>query len=85
MQPRFEDRYIMVNVPDQTVKLISHGEVQLESRAIVGRTGSKTPIARMMVEALILNPPQWHVPEDTRRGANSSEACVRTLKLSHRP
>jgi murein L,D-transpeptidase YcbB/YkuD len=35
----------------------------LETRAIVGRLGSKTPITRMMASSLTLNPP-WQVPED---------------------
>ena len=63
MQRKLEDRYVLVNVPDQTVRMISNGEVQLESRAIVGRLGSKTPIARLLANSLVVNPP-WHVPED---------------------
>jgi murein L,D-transpeptidase YcbB/YkuD len=63
MQRSFEDRYILVNVPDQTVKLIENGQVSLDSRAIVGRLGSKTPITRLLAGALVINPP-WHVPED---------------------
>ena len=63
MPQAFEEKYILVNVPDETVKFISNGEVLLESRAIVGRPSSRTPIARMTAEALIVNPP-WHVPED---------------------
>ena len=63
MQRKLEDRYVLVNVPDQTARMISNGEVQLESRAIVGRLGSKTPIARLLASSLVINPP-WHVPED---------------------
>jgi murein L,D-transpeptidase YcbB/YkuD len=63
LQRNFEDRYILVNVPDQTVKFIANGEVLLESRAIVGRLSSRTPIVRMPATALIIDPP-WHVPED---------------------
>ncbi|HYS45984.1 MAG TPA: L,D-transpeptidase family protein, partial [Rhizomicrobium sp.] len=58
-----EPRYIRVNVPDQTVQFVSNGEVVLESRAIVGRLTSKTPITRMMAQQLVANPP-WHVPGD---------------------
>jgi murein L,D-transpeptidase YcbB/YkuD len=63
MQRSFEDRYILVNVPDQTLKLVENGQVSLESRAIVGRLGSKTPITRLLAGTLVINPP-WHVPED---------------------
>jgi murein L,D-transpeptidase YcbB/YkuD len=58
-----EARYIRVNVPDQTVQFVSNGEVALETRAIVGRLTSKTPITRMMAQQLVANPP-WHVPDD---------------------
>ncbi len=58
-----EARYVRVNVPDQTVQYVSNGEVELETRAIVGRLTSKTPITRMMAQTLVANPP-WHVPDD---------------------
>ncbi len=58
-----EPRYIRVNVPDQSVQFVANGEVALESRAIVGRLTSKTPIARLMAQQLVANPP-WHVPDD---------------------
>ena len=58
-----EGRYIRVNVPDQTTQFVANGEVMLESRAIVGRLSSKTPIIRMMAQQLVANPP-WHVPDD---------------------
>ncbi|HET7085574.1 MAG TPA: L,D-transpeptidase family protein [Rhizomicrobium sp.] len=60
---RFENNYVLVNVPDQSAKFIANGEVALESRAIVGRLGSRTPIVRMLANSLVINPP-WHVPED---------------------
>jgi murein L,D-transpeptidase YcbB/YkuD len=59
----FEDRYILVNVPDQSTQFFAHGEMLLESRAVVGRLSSKTPIARMVASSLVVNPP-WHVPDD---------------------
>jgi len=60
---KFEDSYVLVNVPEQTAKFITNGEVALETRAIVGKLSSHTPIARMMATSLVANPP-WHVPED---------------------
>jgi len=63
MQRRFENSYVLVNVPEQTAKFIANGEILLETRAIVGKQSSRTPIARMMASSLVLNPP-WHVPED---------------------
>jgi murein L,D-transpeptidase YcbB/YkuD len=63
VQRQFEDSYILVNVPDQMAQLIVNGAVVLETRAIVGRPSSRTPIARLMGTSLVVNPP-WHVPED---------------------
>jgi len=60
---RFEDSYVLVNVPDQTARFIANGEIVMESRAIVGKLSSRTPIVRMLASSLVINPP-WHVPED---------------------
>jgi murein L,D-transpeptidase YcbB/YkuD len=59
----FEPRYIVVNVPDQSVDYIRDGQVQLSSRAIVGRKTSPTPILRTTIDAVIVNPP-WDIPGD---------------------
>jgi murein L,D-transpeptidase YcbB/YkuD len=68
MPRSLESRYIRVNVPDQAVAFVKDGEVALESRAIVGRLTSKTPITRMMASQLVVNPP-WHVPDDIAAAA----------------
>jgi murein L,D-transpeptidase YcbB/YkuD len=60
---RFEDRYIAVNVPDQSVAFMRNGDVALSSRVVVGRKTSPTPILRTNAIALIVNPP-WEVPGD---------------------
>ena len=59
----FENRYIMVNVPEQSVYYIQNGRVVLSSRAIVGRKSSPTPILRTEIDAVVVNPP-WNVPGD---------------------
>lgn len=58
-----EDRYIAVNVPDQSVTFVRNGDVVLSSRVIVGRKNSRTPILRTDAVALIVNPP-WEIPGD---------------------
>jgi murein L,D-transpeptidase YcbB/YkuD len=59
----FEDRYIAVNVPDQSVAFIRNGDIALSSRVVIGRKNSPTPILRTTAVALIVNPP-WEVPGD---------------------
>ncbi len=58
-----ENRYIAVNVPDQSVEFVRNGETILSSRAVVGRKTSRTPILRAEATAIIANPP-WEVPGD---------------------
>jgi murein L,D-transpeptidase YcbB/YkuD len=60
---RFEDRYIEVNVPDQSVAFVRNGDVVLSSRVVIGRKSSRTPIVRAEAVALIVNPP-WEIPGD---------------------
>lgn len=59
----FENRYIAVNVPDQSVEFVRNGDVVLSSRVVVGRKTSRTPILRAEATAIIANPP-WEVPGD---------------------
>jgi len=63
MPSQFEHRYIAINVPDQTLDFIQDGKVLLNSRVIVGRKTSPTPILRTVAHTLVANPP-WNVPSD---------------------
>jgi murein L,D-transpeptidase YcbB/YkuD len=60
---QFESRYVMVNVPDQSVQFVRDGEVALKSKAIVGRKTSATPIIRTEIKTVVVNPP-WNIPGD---------------------
>lgn len=61
---RLEDRYIEVDVPQQTVDFIENGKSVLHSKAIIGRDGeNRTPILRTAATAIVVNPP-WDIPDD---------------------
>ena len=60
---QFESRYVMVNVPDQSVQYFHDGKVVLNSKAIVGRKTSATPIIRTEIKTVVVNPP-WNIPGD---------------------
>ena len=60
---QFEERYVAVNVPDQSVKYVRGGSTILTSRVIVGRKSSPTPITRTQIVAAVVNPP-WNIPGD---------------------
>ena len=62
--PRYlEQRYIEVDVPDQSVSYIDGGKALLYSRVVIGKPSTPTPILRTTVAAVIANPP-WDVPSD---------------------
>jgi L,D-transpeptidase YcbB len=63
MPRQFENRYVAVNVPDQSLTFVRDGTIALSSRVIVGRLSSPTPITRSNVVAVIANPP-WNIPGD---------------------
>jgi murein L,D-transpeptidase YcbB/YkuD len=60
---RFESRYVTVNVPDQSVQFVRDGQVALNSKAIVGRKTSATPLLRTEIKTVVVNPP-WNIPGD---------------------
>ena len=51
----------MVNVPDESLRLVDDGNALLSSRVIVGRPNNPTPILRANAVAVTANPP-WNVP-----------------------
>ena len=59
----FEDRYIAVNVPDQSLEYVRNGNTVLSSRVIVGRTNSTTPILYTTITGIVFNP-AWEIPGD---------------------
>jgi murein L,D-transpeptidase YcbB/YkuD len=56
------DRYLMVNIPDFTVKLVEHGTATWESRVVVGKA-RVTETAEFSDEMtyMVVNP-SWHIP-----------------------
>ncbi len=56
-------RYIWVNQPDFTAKIIDHGKVTFQTRAVVGKnaTDMRSPEFSDLMEHMIVNP-SWGVP-----------------------
>lgn len=57
------DRYIAVDVPDQSLEYVRNGQPVLKSRVVIGRRNTPTPILETTVNAVIANPPWW-IPDD---------------------
>lgn len=61
---QFEERYIRVDVPSQSVDFIEKGKSVLHSKVIIGKDGDdRTPILRAPANAIVVNPP-WNIPDD---------------------
>jgi murein L,D-transpeptidase YcbB/YkuD len=54
--------YVMVNVPDFSLKLVHNGAVPFRTRIVVGKPGTPSPSFATKMENILVNP-TWHVPE----------------------
>lgn len=55
------DRFIVVNIPAQNLRVFENGEEVLRSKVIVGKPTTRTPTQRSVITSLKLNP-DWHAP-----------------------
>lgn len=53
--------YVLVNVPEYRLRVVRQGRVRDETRVIVGKTESPTPLFSGMMEYAVVNP-SWYVP-----------------------
>lgn len=54
-------RYIWINVPSFHLQVIESGRVTMESRIIVGKPESPTPVLSSLIECITLYP-YWYIP-----------------------
>ncbi len=56
-------RYIVVNIPDFTVRVVENGETVFASRTVVGKaTDTRTPEFSENMTYMVVNP-TWHIPD----------------------
>lgn len=55
------DYYVMVNIPEFMVRIVSDGTVIHETRVVVGQTTHRTPVFSDEIETIAVNP-FWYVP-----------------------
>ena len=63
---RIEPDYVAVNVPDASLSLVLNDHEMLQSRVVVGKPRSPTPILRAEGAEITVNPP-WSVPNSIAR------------------
>ena len=54
-------RYVMVNIPEYELRLVSEGAVAHQARVVVGKADTPTPVFSHPMEFLVVNP-SWNVP-----------------------
>src|SRR6185312_13512202 len=54
-------RYVLVNIPGQSVEAVEDGRVVLRHAAIVGRISRQTPLVNSKINEIIVNP-YWNAP-----------------------
>lgn len=57
-----DNRYILVNIPDFTMRVVENSEVALDMRIIVGKDYTATPVFSGTLQYLELNP-YWYIPQ----------------------
>ncbi|WP_439134610.1 L,D-transpeptidase family protein [Pseudomaricurvus sp.] len=55
------ERYLWVNMTDYKLQLITHQQVELDMRIIIGKSYRPTPVMQKHVSTLVFNP-YWNVP-----------------------
>ncbi len=60
--PALPSHYIWVNLPGYYLKLLDHDSVVLESKVIVGKPATRTPVLNSAITDMVLYP-QWTIPE----------------------
>jgi murein L,D-transpeptidase YcbB/YkuD len=54
--------YVMVNIPDYTLKVVKDGEVVWHTKIVAGKPQTPTPLLTASMESVVLNP-SWYVPQ----------------------
>lgn len=61
-EQKMPSRYIAVNVPSFQLKVVEEDSIILESRVIIGKPETPTPVIKSVVNSFIIYP-YWHVPK----------------------
>ena len=66
MPDRLGDRYMLVNIPGYTLKVVENRRVVHSMRAIVGKENRQTPVMSAKMTYLEINP-YWNIPQKIAR------------------
>ena len=66
MKPNLGKNYILVNIPEYTVRLIEENKTVMKFNVIVGKSNMQTPVFSERLQYVEINP-QWNVPDSIMR------------------
>jgi murein L,D-transpeptidase YcbB/YkuD len=55
-------KYVMVNIPDYSLKVVNDGEVTWRTKIVAGKPQTPTPLLTAAMDNIIVNP-SWYVPQ----------------------
>jgi len=61
-QKQWPSRYVLVNIPSYSLRVIEDDSVWLASKVIVGKRDTPTPVLESVIRSFIIYP-YWHVPQ----------------------
>ena len=54
--------YVMVNIPDYTLKVVHDGQVEWRTKIVAGKPRTPTPLLTASMDSVLVNP-SWYVPQ----------------------
>ena len=60
-EPRLGDAYVMLNIPDFTLKVVRKGKTLWRSKVVIGKPSNQTPLLTETMKYITVNP-AWNVP-----------------------
>lgn len=60
-EKQWPDRYVVVNIPSFLLRVIEADSIWLESRVVVGKRTTPTPVMESVIKSFLIYP-YWHVP-----------------------
>jgi L,D-transpeptidase YcbB len=60
-EPKLGDAYVMLNIPDFTLKVVRHGKTVWHTKVVTGKPSTPTPMLSETMKFITVNP-TWNVP-----------------------
>ena len=76
--------YVMVNVPDFSLRLVDNGKLYWATRIVAGKPSQATPMTSAEMKFITVNP-TWNVPPSIKERISAGVAAGSGSAVAHRP